>query len=412
MGEDKLYDLMDWAQIEALTYSEEDNPHAILGPHLTDDGVLIQAFIPTAERIIVQITGKKESYEMTMEDEAGFFAVLIPGKQIPKYTLYVIFDNGTSLEYIDPYAFEPVLTKQETARFNAGICYDIYEKMGAHPMTVQGVKGVHFAVWAPNAVRVSLVGDFNLWDGRRLPMRRLWDSGIFELFVPGISVGEMYKYEIKAQGTITYLKADPYANAAQLRPETASIVADLTQFQWTDDAWMKQRKKTDSRKQPMAIYEMHLASWKKPENRDFYNYRELAPMIAEYVKEMGYTHIELLPVMEHPLDASWGYQVSGYYAPTSRYGTPDDFMYFMDYMHGQGIGVILDWVPAHFPRDAWGMAEFDGTCLYEHRDPRKGAHPHWGTLIYNYARPQVSNFLIANALFWAEKYHADGIRIV
>ena len=411
MGEDKLYDLMDWAQIEALTYSEEDNPHAILGPHLTDDGVLIQAFIPTAERIIVQITGKKESYEMTMEDEAGFFAVLIPGKQIPKYTLYVIFDNGTSLEYIDPYAFEPVLTKQETARFNAGICYDIYEKMGAHPMTVQGVKGVHFAVWAPNAVRVSLVGDFNLWDGRRLPMRRLWDSGIFELFVPGISVGEMYKYEIKAQGNITYLKADPYANAAQLRPETASIVADLTQFQWTDDAWMKQRKKTDSRKQPMAIYEMHLASWKKPENRDFYNYRELAPMIAEYVKEMGYTHIELLPVMEHPFDGSWGYQVTGYYAPTARYGTPEDFMYFMNYMHEAGIGVILDWVPAHFPRDTFGLAAFDGTCLYEHLDPRQGSHPHWGTLIYNYGRPEVKNFLISNALFWADKYHADGIRM-
>ncbi|MFR8172369.1 MAG: 1,4-alpha-glucan branching protein GlgB [Marvinbryantia sp.] len=411
MGEDKLYDLMDWAQIEALTYSEEDNPHAILGPHLTDDGVLIQAFIPTAERIIVQITGKKESYEMTMEDEAGFFAVLIPGKQIPKYTLYVIFDNGTSLEYIDPYAFEPVLTKQETARFNAGICYDIYEKMGAHPMTVQGVKGVHFAVWAPNAVRVSLVGDFNLWDGRRLPMRRLWDSGIFELFVPGISVGEMYKYEIKAQGNITYLKADPYANAAQLRPETASIVADLTQFQWTDDAWMKQRKKTDSKKQPMAIYEMHLASWKKPENRDFYNYRELAPMIAEYVKEMGYTHIELLPVMEHPFDGSWGYQVTGYYAPTARYGTPEDFMYFMNYMHEAGIGVILDWVPAHFPRDTFGLAAFDGTCLYEHLDPRQGSHPHWGTLIYNYGRPEVKNFLISNALFWADKYHADGIRM-
>ncbi len=411
MGEDRLYDLMDWAQIEALTYSEEDNPHSILGPHLTDDGVLIQAFIPTADRIIVQITGKKESYEMTMEDEAGFFAVLIPGDKIPKYTLYVIFDNGTSLEYIDPYAFEPVLTKQETAKFNAGICYDIYEKMGAHPMTVQGVKGVHFAVWAPNAVRVSLVGDFNLWDGRRLPMRRLWDSGIFEIFVPGISVGELYKYEIKARGNVTYLKADPYANAAQLRPDTASVVTDLTQFQWTDDAWMKKRKKTDSKKQPMAVYEMHLASWRKPENRDFYNYRELAPMIAEYVKEMGYTHIELLPVMEHPFDGSWGYQVTGYYAPTARYGTPEDFMYFMNYMHEAGIGVILDWVPAHFPRDAFGLAAFDGTCLYEHLDPRQGSHPHWGTLIYNYGRPEVKNFLIANALFWADKYHADGIRM-
>ncbi|MDO4522323.1 MAG: 1,4-alpha-glucan branching protein GlgB [Eubacteriales bacterium] len=411
MAEDKLYDLMDWAEIEALVYSEEDNPHGILGPHLTEEGVLIQAYIPTADRIMVQITGKKESYEMTMEDENGFFAVLLPGKKIPKYTLYVIFDDGTSIEYVDPYAFGPILTEKETAKFNAGICYDIYEKLGAHPMTVDGVPGVHFAVWAPNALRVSLVGDLNLWDGRRLPMRRLWNSGIFELFVPNISAGEIYKYEIKAKGGLTFLKADPYANRAELRPATASIVTDLSDFNWTDDAWMKERRTVDTKKQPMAIYEMHLGSWRKPVDREFYNYRELAPMVAEYIKEMGYTHVELMPVMEHPLDASWGYQVTGYYAPTARYGTPQDFMYFMNYMHEQGIGVILDWVPAHFPRDTWGMAEFDGTCLYEHKDPRQGSHPHWGTLIYNYGRPEVSNFLIANALFWADKYHVDGIRM-
>ncbi|MDO4344028.1 MAG: 1,4-alpha-glucan branching protein GlgB [Eubacteriales bacterium] len=411
MAEDKLYELMDWAQIEALVYSEEDNPHSILGPHLVEDGVLIQAYIPTADRIMVQITGKKESYEMTMEDESGFFAVLIPGKKIPQYTLYVIFDNGTSIEYIDPYAFGPVLTKQETTKFNAGICYDIYEKMGAHPMTVQGVSGIHFAVWAPNAVRVSLVGDFDLWDGRRLPMRRLWDSGIFEIFVPGISVGELYKYEIKAKGGLTFLKADPYANAAELRPNTASIVADLSDFTWSDNAWLQKREETDTKTKPMAIYEMHLGSWRKPEDKEFYNYRELAPMAAEYVKNMGYTHIELMPVMEHPFDGSWGYQVTGYYAPTARYGTPQDFMYFVNYMHEQGIGVILDWVPAHFPRDTFGLATFDGTCLYEHLDPRQGSHPHWGTLIYNYGRPEVKNFLIANALFWADKYHVDGIRM-
>ena len=411
MAEDRLYDLMDWAQIEAVVYSEEDHPHEILGPHITADGILIQAFIPTADRIIVQITGKKESYEMTMQDENGFFAVLIPGKVIPRYTLYIIFDNGTSMEYADPYAFEPVITRKDTAKFNAGICYDIYEKLGAHPMTINGVSGVHFAVWAPNAMRVSVVGDFNLWDGRRLPMRRLWDSGIFELFVPGISVGEIYKYEIKAKGGLVFLKADPYANAAELRPNTASIIADLSQFTWTDSEWMEKRKQTDTRTAPMAVYEMHLGSWKKPDQKDFYNYRELAPMIADYVKEMGYTHIELLPVMEHPFDGSWGYQVTGYYAPTSRYGKPEDFMYFMNYMHEQEIGVILDWVPAHFPRDAFGLAQFDGTCLYEHFDPRQGSHPHWGTLIYNYGRPEVSNFLIANALFWVEKYHADGIRM-
>ncbi len=411
MAEDKLYDLMDWGQIEALVYSEEDDPHAVLGPHITQDGILIQAYIPTADRIIVQITGKKESYEMTMEDESGFFAVLLPGNKIPDYTLYVIFDNGTSIEYIDPYAYGPVLTKQDTAKFNAGICYDIYEKMGAHPITVNGVEGIHFAVWAPNAVRVSLVGDFDLWDGRRLPMRRLWDSGIFELFVPGLTAGEIYKYEIKAKGGTTYLKADPYANAAELRPNTASIVTDLSKFTWTDGAWMKARKETDTKTRPMAIYEVHLGSWKKPDNKPFYNYRELAPMLADYVKDMGYTHIELLPVMEHPFDGSWGYQVTGYYAPTARYGTPEDFMFFMNYMHEAGIGVILDWVPAHFPRDTFGLAAFDGTCLYEHLDPRQGSHPHWGTLIYNYGRPEVKNFLISNALFWADKYHADGIRM-
>ena len=222
-----------------------------------------------------------------------------------------------------------------------GICYDIYKKLGAHPMTVDGVQGVEFAVWAPNALRVSVVGDFNLWDGRRLPMRRLWDSGIFELFVPNLPDGTLYKYEIKAKGGLTYLKADPYANAAELRPNTASIVTDLSKFTWTDEKWLADRKKTESKKEPMAIYELHLGSWRKPEDgREFYNYRELAPMLADYVKEMGYTHVELLPIMEHPFDASWGYQVTGYYAPTARYGTPQDFMYFMNYMHEQGIGAV------------------------------------------------------------------------
>jgi 1,4-alpha-glucan branching enzyme len=261
-------------------------------------------------------------------------------------------------------------------------------------------------------MRVSVVGDFNFWDGRRLPMRRFGGSGIFELFVPGISAGEIYKYEIRAKGGLTYLKADPYANAAEVRPNTASVVADLSTFEWHDQNWLEKRRQAHSKEEPMFIYELHLGSFRRPDDdRRFYNYRELAPMIADYVKEMGYTHIELLPIMEHPFDGSWGYQVTGYYAPTSRYGSPQDFMYFMDYMHEQGIGVILDWVPAHFPRDTHGLSNFDGTCLYEHRDPRQGAHPHWGTLIYNYARPEVSNFLIANALFWKNVYHADGIRM-
>lgn len=411
--EEKLYNMMDWAGIEALVYSEEDNPHGLLGPHVTDEGILIQAFLPTAVKASVKVDGTKKEYPMVMEDEAGFFAVLLPRKKIPPYTICAEYENGAAEEFKDPYAFAPQITEQDTKKFNAGICYDIYEKLGAHPMTVNGVDGVYFAVWAPNAMRVSVVCDKVNWDGRRLPMRRLWDSGIFELFVPGIEAGTVYKYELKAKGGLTFLKADPYANAAELRPDNASIVADLTKFVWTDAAYMKGRKNMQNKKSPISIYEMHLGSWKKPEEEErlFYNYREIAPMLAEYIREMGYTHVELLPVMEHPFDGSWGYQVTGYYAPTSRYGSPEDFMYFMNYMHEQGIGVILDWVPAHFPRDTFGLCSFDGTCLYEHLDPRQGWHPDWGTLIYNYGRPEVKNFLIANALFWAEKYHADGIRM-
>ena len=412
--EEKLYELMDWAAIEAIVYSEEDNPHAVLGAHVTDEGILIQTFMPTAEKVVVKHEGNGKEYPMVLEDEEGFFAVLIPGKRIPKYHFVVTFGEDNVVEYKDPYGFGPQISEKDTRKFNAGICYDIYDKLGAHPMTVDGVDGVLFAVWAPNAMRVSVVGDFNLWDGRRLPMRRLWDSGIFELFVPGLAAGDIYKYEIKAKSRLTFLKADPYANAAEKRPNTASVIADLTGFAWTDASWIQEREKKDDKAAPMSIYEVHLGSWKKPDEedgRDFYNYRELAPMLAEYVKDMGYTHIELMPVMEHPFDGSWGYQVTGYYAPTSRYGTPEDFMYFMNYMHEKGIGVILDWVPAHFPRDTFGLCTFDGTCLYEHLDPRQGSHPHWGTLIYNYGRPEVKNFLIANALFWAEKYHVDGIRM-
>ncbi len=410
--DEKLYNLMDWAGVEALVYSEEDHPENLLGAHLTDDGVLIQVFVPDAKAVSVRILENDAKHPMEEEDEAGYFAVLVPGQKIPAYTLLITNREDAVREEYDPYCFAPQISEKDAKKFNAGICYDVYRKLGAHPMTVNGVSGVYFAVWAPFAMRVSVVGDFNQWDGRRYPMRRFQDSGIYELFIPGIKVGALYKFEIKAKGGLTYLKADPYANSAEVRPNTASVVADLDSFTWTDQEWMEKRKTVDFREAPMFIYEMHLGSWKKPEDgRYFYNYRELAPMIAEYVKNMGYTHIELMPVMEHPLDASWGYQVTGYYAPTSRYGSPQDFMYFMDYMHNQGIGVILDWVPAHFPRDTHGLAAFDGTYLYEHRDPRQGSHPHWGTLIYNYGRPEVRNFLIANALYWKNVYHADGIRM-
>ena len=416
----KLYDLMDWAGIEELVYSEAVNPHGILGPHVTEDGVLIQMMMPTAKEAAV-VAGSKE-YPMELADEAGFFAALLPRKTIPEYTLKVTFDNDIIREFKDPYAFAPQISETDLKRFEAGIHYEIYDKLGAHPMTINGVAGVYFAVWAPCALRVSVVGDFNLWDGRRNQMRRLGDSGVFEIFMPELPEGSLYKYEVKCKNGDPILKADPYASYSELRPNTASVVWDTGKYQWKDQEWMKKRAAEDLKSKPMAVYEVHLGSWMRKEialdeegreiiGSEFYNYREIAVKLAEYVKEMGYTHVELMPVMEHPLDASWGYQVTSYYAPTSRYGTPDDFMYFMDYMHGQGIGVILDWVPAHFPRDSYGLAAFDGTCVYEHADPRQGAHPHWGTLIYNYGRPQVSNFLIANALFWAEKYHADGIRM-
>ncbi len=408
---DKLYDLMDWTEVEGIVYSEEDNPHSILGPHITEYGVLIQTFMPRAEKVSVKIVGKSKEFQMTMEDEEGFFAALLPGKSIPEYVYKVVDKDKTEKEVIDPYIFSPQISERDTKKFNNGENYKIYEKLGAHEMTINGVEGVYFAVWAPFALRVSVVGDFNNWDGRVHQMRRLWDSGIFEIFVPGIKSGEIYKYEVKRNNGLCVLKADPYANAEEMRPANASVVAQLEGYSWTDSEWLNTRKKTDTKTAPMSIYEVHLGSWKKPEDKEFYNYRELAPMLAEYVTKMGYTHIEVMPIMEHPLDASWGYQVTGYFAPTSRYGDCKDFMYFVDYMHKNNIGVILDWVPAHFPKDEFGLACFDGTCLYEHKDPRQGTHPHWGTLIYNYGRPEVRNFLIASAMFWLDKYHIDGIRV-
>ncbi|MDO5294040.1 MAG: 1,4-alpha-glucan branching protein GlgB [bacterium] len=411
--DDALYNVMNWPQIEAIVYSEHDNPHDILGYSKIEEGYLINAFFPTATSVqVVLKDGKK--YTMELTDEAGFYSVIVPRRNKPEYKYVVNYDNGTEQEVVDPYNFKPVITARDMDMFSKGVHYTVYEKLGAHPMTINGVEGVAFAVWAPNAIRVSVVGDFNIWDGRRHPMRRLGDSGIFELFIPGVKEGEVYKYELKVKGGLTFLKSDPYGCRSELRPATASIVCNINKHQWNDEKWLQERKRKNAAKEPMSIYEVHLGSWRKPDiegDNAFYNYREIAPMLAEYVLDMGYTHVELMPVMEHPLDASWGYQVIGYYSVTSRFGTPDDFMYFMDYLHQKGIGVILDWVPAHFPRDTHGLSNFDGTCLYEHQDPRQGSHPHWGTLIYNYGRPQVANFLIANALFWVEKFHADGIRM-
>ena len=409
---DKLYKLMNWPEIEAIIYSEEDNPHRLLGPHAAGNATVFQTFWPGAEKVELVLSDTGKEVEMELADEAGYFAALVPGKEVPAYEYRVTWPDGTVKTEGDPYRFAPVISKRDTDRFAAGIHYEAYNMLGAHVCTIDGTEGVHFAVWAPNALRVSVVGDFNHWDGRVHQMRRLWDSGIFELFIPGSLEGQNYKYELKTKGGLTYLKADPYAFGQQLRPDTASVIRDISGFAWEDEQWLKKREKTDYSNRPVSVYELYLGSFKRPEDdRPYCNYRELAPAIISYVKEMGYTHIELMPIMEHPFDGSWGYQVIGYYAPTARYGTPEDFMYFMNEMHKAGIGVILDWVPAHFPRDTYGLSAFDGTCLYEHLDPRQGSHPHWGTLIYNYGRPQVSNYLIANALFWIEQYHADGIRM-
>ncbi|MCR5356977.1 MAG: 1,4-alpha-glucan branching protein GlgB [Lachnospiraceae bacterium] len=416
----KLYKLMDWARIEGLVYSEEDRPHDFLGAHYVPGGLLIQAYLPGIEDVkkvsAVVKMGSEAPKEQAMElmDETGFYAAFIRTLKKVKYDYHykVTLNDGTVNLIDDPYRFESTVSDKDIAKLNAGIHYDSYSVMGAHIRTVNGIKGVSFAVWAPNAVRVSVVGDFNNWDGRRHQMRRLEEGGIFEIFIPGVDEGCVYKYELKLKGDIIKFKADPYGFGAELRPATASVVRDITGFEWTDEEWLERRKEIQGKDKPLSIYEVHLGSFKKPDDgREFYNYRELAPLISDYVLKMGYTHIEVMPVMEHPLDESWGYQVVGYYAPTSRYGTPHDLMYFIDHMHKMGIGVILDWVPAHFPKDDHGLSEFDGTCLYEHLDPRQGYHPHWRTSIYNYGRPQVSNYLLANALYWIKEYHADGIRM-
>ncbi|MCR5474177.1 MAG: 1,4-alpha-glucan branching protein GlgB [Lachnospiraceae bacterium] len=407
----KLYKMMDWARVEQIVYSEEDAPFGYLGAHHVGGGWMISCFIPDADKCSVILAGKE--YRMDRMDEQGFFSVLIRtlSKSRISYRFKVTRGRNTVIEE-DPYRFKNIIPASVLRAFEAGICYDIYEYLGAHIRKSDGVLGVNFAVWAPSAVRVSVVGDFNDWDGRKHQMQRRGDSGVFEIFVPGAGIGDNYKFELKLKGGMVILKADPYGFGAELRPGTASVVCDINSFKWTDEDFVKDRAAFNSKDRPFLVYELYLGSFYKPEDgREFANYREIADRLISYVKEMGYTHIELMPVMEHPYDESWGYQVIGLYAPTSRYGSCEDFMYFMDRMHDAGIGVILDWVPAHFPRDVQGLANFDGTCLYEPEDPARADHPDWGTLCFNYGRPQVSNYLIANALFWIRKYHADGIRM-
>ena len=411
MSKRKAVFAINWMEVDALVQGIHNNPHHILGMHECIDDLYINAYLPGAKVVNAIEVSTRKKYTLVSERVPGFFSVVIKDKKPFEYKLNVRFDNGDEVTYFDPYVFEPVIDPIDISLFNEGKHYSIYEKMGAHPMTVDGVEGVLFAVWAPNADRVSVVGNFNNWDGRRHPMRKLDYSGIYELFIPGKLVGEIYKYEIKAKSGQVFMKSDPYAFSSEVRPANASRIVDIS-YKWKDTAWMEKRETKDTDAQPMAIYEMHLGSWKRPtDGREFYNYRDIASLLADYLLMMNYNYVELMPIMEHPYDPSWGYQVTGYYAPTSRYGSPADFMYFVDYLHSKGIGVILDWVPAHFPKDEHGLGRFDGTALYEHEDPKRGEHPHWGTYIYNYGRNEVRNFLVANALYWAEKYHIDGIRI-
>ena len=414
----RLEDWVNWILIDELKNGIINAPKHLLGNHDYGDGQVIMVYRPHAEKVcVVSPTGKnRDEMECLSDGVYGFYSAKKKYKGT-KYRIETTYQDGTTVVTADAYAFDSQITDFDTYLFAEGKHYDVYEKFGAHPKTIDGVKGTYFAVWAPHARRVSVVGDFNMWDGALNPMQMMQTSGIYELFIPDVAPGAVYKYQILTRdGEILY-KADPYGNQCQVRPDNANVVADLTGYKWKDTGWIdnrKQQTRETELKKPMAIYECHLGSWKKKiEDSDFgfYTYRELAKMLCDYVKKMGYTHVELMGIAEYPFDGSWGYQVTNYYAPTSRYGSPEDFMYFVDHMHENGIGVILDWVPAHFPRDAHGLGRFDGMPLYEHPDPRRGEHPDWGTYIFDFGRNEVSNFLTANALFWVEKFHVDALRV-
>ena len=406
-------------QIVPLLEGRHENPFSILGPHPVESegrpALAVRAFLPHSTQAWVVDTGEIKSRPMRRIHPAGLYEAICPMPQhqpeVP-YQLRVADHRGEHTMLHDPYAFPPLLSDYDLYLLGEGRHWRSYDKLGAQLRTVAGVDGVNFAVWAPNAEGVSVIGDFNGWDGRRHPMRKHIPSGVWELFVPGLGEGTLYKYRVK-RGYHEQEKSDPYGFAAELPPRTASKVADLDRYHWHDDEWIANRQRTQALDAPMSIYEVHLGSWRRPgdDPQRWLTYRELAHQLVEYCHEMGYTHLELMPVSEHPFTGSWGYQTVGYFAATSRYGTPQDFMYFVDHCHQNGIGVIIDWVPAHFPKDAHGLREFDGTALYEHADPRQGEHPDWGTMIFNYGRTEVRNFLISNALFMLDKYHIDGLRV-
>ncbi len=385
------------------------DPFSLLGRHISGEEEIVRAFVPGA--VSVHITPGNLAMRRIAESDLFEWRGLAGATGTP-YRLCWHDKDGQEHCFIDPYQFSPHISEFDRHLFGEGKHWHIYRILGAHPVELEGVQGVRFATWAPNAERVSVVGDFNNWDGRCHPMTVHGNSGIWELFIPELASGALYKFEIRSRGSGEILvKTDPYGQQFELRPGTAAIIHNDRPYQWRDADWMKQRACRDWQHAPMSVYEVHPGSWRRNENGDFLNYRELATQLVEYVSALGFSHIELLPITEHPLDASWGYQTTGYFAPTSRFGTPDEFRFFIDYCHQHGIGVLLDWVPAHFPKDRHGIARFDGTALYEHEDPRRGEHRDWGTLIYNFGRNEVKNFLLASAIYWLEEFHIDGLRV-
>jgi len=402
--------------VAALIGGYNQDPFAVLGPHGEDRGIVVRAFQPSARQIELRLLPSGELLPMAKRDPSGLFEVRVPAQsdEMPDYRLRVTYAGDHVAEIDDPYRYGRVLTDFDLYLFGEGTHYRAWEKLGSHRITIGSTTGVHFAVWAPNADRVSVIGDFNAWDGRVHPMRHLMPNGVWELFIPNLPDGQKYKYEIRTRAGTILKKSDPLAFAFEVPPQTASVIHDISHYEWHDHDWMTKRPGEKSwLERPMAIYEVHLGSWARvpEEGNRFLTYDEMSHRLVPYVKEMGYTHIELLPVMEHPFSGSWGYQVLGYYAPTSRFGPPEGFKHFVDACHQSGLGVILDWVPGHFPKDEYGLARFDGTALYEHADPRQGEHQDWGTLIFNYGRNEVRNFLLSNALFWLEQYHVDGLRV-
>jgi 1,4-alpha-glucan branching enzyme len=404
-------------KIGTLFEGRSENPFEVLGPHLVESfgrrALAVRAFLPDSTQAWVVDAAQVVQQPMRRIHPSGLFEAICEMPETNnRYLLRTVDQSGKQTTMHDPYQFPPQLTDFDLYLLGEGRHWRSYERLGAQLRVIDGVAGVNFAVWAPNAQGVSLVGDFNNWDGRRHPMRK-HPNGIWELFVPGLSEGTLYKYQVRQKWGDVVDKADPYGFAAELPPRTASKVTDLERYHWNDSAWIAGRTKANGLDAPMCVYEVHLGSWRRPADEPWrwMTYRETAHQLVDYCNEMGFTHIELMPVSEHPFTGSWGYQTVGYYAATSRYGTPQDFMYFVDHCHQHGIGVILDWVPAHFPKDNFGLRRFDGTGLYEHEDPRQGEHPDWGTLIFNYGRNEVKNFLLSNALFWLDKYHIDGLRV-